>query len=123
MMRGDHHGNVSCDGPLLFAVGERQNAIDVEPQSAQLAVAHQRLRGTHATNETFASLRRVRSERVIQLARGVLHHGMINAIPLVGGVDLLAVTRASDGAFGIARSQAAIINLASFRSHSNLNTH
>ena len=124
MMRGDHHGNVSCDGPLLFAVGERQNAIDVEPQSAQLAVAHQRLRGTHATNETLASLRCVRSERVIQLARGVLHHGMINAIPLVGGVDLLAVTRASDGGVRHRRArQGGHHKSASFGHNSNLNTH
>ena len=37
---------------------------------------------------------------------------MINAIPLVGGVDLLAVTRASDGGVRIAAlAKAAIINL------------
>ena len=123
MMDGYHHGNVTRGGPFLLTIGKSKHPIDIETESTQFTGLRQRLRGTHPSGKTSASLRSVRSERVIQPAHGILHHGMIDAISLIGGIVLFAGTRARDDGIRHRRArQGGHHKFASFGHKPNINT-
>ena len=83
----------------------------------------ERLRSAHATGKTLTAFRRVGCEHVIQLARCILNHGMVDAVPLVGRVGLFAGTRARNGGVRHRRTrQGSYHKFASFGHNSNLNT-
>ncbi len=90
MMRRHKHRRVRGDGTLRIAVRKSHHAIDVKPKSRQIAVLRQHPRRADTPRKTPAPLLRVGGEHVVQRARRILHHGMVDTIGRVGGVDLLA---------------------------------